>query len=174
MLLLTVVLESTMLMIMILKLQFQVARYTPVLSDNNHSLSCTVRQQRGATVQFSRTFVLRCFLRVFLCFFGSVSLTTMTFSRLEVSKAAQGQPLVKNVSLLSGLVVSILLLLLSCSLLVLLTLRRRKRSRRESSLVNGNHALPPIYRLDTPLLLQRESLGRDCELGKIPLWARQR
>ena len=99
---------------------------------------------------------------------------TMTFFRLEVSKAAQGQPLVKNVSLLSGLVVSILLLLLSCSLLVLLTLRRRKRSRRESSLVNGSHALPPIYRLDTPLLLQRESLGRDCELGETPRWASQR
>ena len=99
---------------------------------------------------------------------------TMTFFRLVVSKAAQGQPLVKNVSLLSGLVVSILLLLLSCSLLVLLTLRRRKRSRRESSLVNGSHALPPIYRLDTPLLLQRESLGRDCELGETPRWASQR
>ena len=40
-------------------LNCQVARYTPVLSDNNRSLSCTVRQQRGGTVQFSRTFVLR-------------------------------------------------------------------------------------------------------------------
>merc|ERR1719187_1511848 len=65
----------------------QVARYTPVLSDNNRSLSCTVRQQRGKTVQFSRTFVLR----------------------LEVVAAAKGQPLVKKVSLLSLLLLSILL-----------------------------------------------------------------
>ena len=109
---------------------------------------------------------------LFSCFCHPMQ--TMTLFRLVVSKAAEGQPLVKNVSLLSGLVVSILLLLLSCSLLVLLTLRRRKRSRRESSLVNGSHALPPIYRLDTPLLLQRESLGRDCELGETPRWASQR
>ena len=95
--------------------------------------------------------------------------------RLEVVAAAKGQPLVKKVSLLSLLLLSILLLLLSSALCVILVLRRRKRarSRRESSLSKSN-ALPPIYRLDTPLLLQRESLGRDCELGETPRWASQR
>ena len=89
--------------------------------------------------------------------------------------AAQGQPLVKRVSLLSGLLLSILLLLLSSALLLILLLRRRRRARRrrESSLGKSD-AVPPIYRLDTPLLLQRESLGRDCELGETPRWASQR
>ena len=149
----------------------QVARYTPVLSDNNRSLSCTVRQQRGRTVQFSRTFVLRyLFLEVTIWWIDCV----FQF-RLEVVEAAKGQPLVKKVSLLSLLLLSILLLLLSSALCIILVLRRRKRerSRRESSLSKSN-ALPPIYRLDTPLLLQRESLGRDCELGETPRWASQR
>ena len=89
--------------------------------------------------------------------------------------AAKGQPLVKKVSLISGLLLSILLLLLSSVLCLILLLRRRKRARsqRESSLAKSN-AIPPIYRLDTPLLLQRESLGRDCELGETPRWASQR
>ena len=111
--------------------------------------------------------------------FGFIIIITIIITdliiRLEVLAAAKGHPLVAKVSLISGLLLSILLLLLSSALLVILLLRRRKRaqSRRESSLANS-HAVPPIYRLDTPLLLQRESLGRDCELGETPRWASQR
>ena len=83
-------------MMMIMKLQFQVARYTPVLSDNNRSLSCTVRQQRGATVQFSRTFVLRCFSRGSF-FFAPVLSPNANHDLLQTgsvegsSRAASGQ-----------------------------------------------------------------------------------
>ena len=128
------------------------ARYHAELSDHNKTVICTVKQEEYGRTHFTRTFVFRLQIK---------------------SQAVIEELFVRKISVFSGVIVGIIFLLLLCGLLSTFLLKqRKKRDRRKYE----EQELDLFYDTDqsTPLVIKRETLGRDCESGETPIWANKK
>ena len=136
------------------------ARYRPELSDQNKTLSCTVKQEENGRTHFTRTFVLR----------------------LEIERRVavrRGEMiLAEKISFALGVIVGMIFIILLCVLISVFTVkqkkqRREKREEREER-EEGEDLDLMLDTEQSPLVIKRETLSRDCENGETPRWASQK
>ena len=131
------------------------ARYHAQLTDHNKTISCTVKQEEYGRTHFTRTFVFRLKIQ-----------SRAAFAQRDGLSA-------RKISFLSGVIIGIIFLLLLCVLLSILLLRQNKNNKKRKS---EEHELDLMLDTSqsTPLVIKRETLGRDCESGETPRWASQK
>ena len=134
----------------------QIARYRPELSDNNKTISCTVKQEENGRTHFTRTFVFR-----------------LEINSRDLAASSSGL-LGKHINFLLGLLVGVIFIILTCVLIALAALRQRKRGRGAHQQTSLDLDYMIDSELSTPLMIKRETLSRDCENGETPRWASQK